>query len=96
VNSEGDAPCRGGCARGESDRIFGRLNWTSWDRRFGPLPNGSAFADLPRKGVPLESFYLSLHENWPSPMEGNCNGSYWADHSFPQSYRRAFVSAYKP
>ena len=56
-----------------------RLDWTAWDRRFGPLLDGSAFADLPRKGVPIECFYLPLHENWPSPMEGNYNGGYWAD-----------------
>ncbi len=70
-----------------------QLHWTSWDRRFGPLLDGSAFADLPRKGVPVECFYLPLHENWPSPMEGNYNGSYWADQAFPESYRKAFVSA---
>jgi hypothetical protein len=70
-----------------------RLEWMNWDRRFGPLLDGSAFADLPRKGVPVECFYLPLHENWPSPMEGNYNGDYWADHAFPESYRRAFVSA---
>ena len=65
----------------------------AWDRRFGPLLDGSAFADLPRKGVPVECFYLPLHENWPSPMEGNYNGSYWADQAFPESYRQAFVAA---
>jgi hypothetical protein len=69
------------------------LDWTSWDRRFGPLLDGSAFADLPRKNVPMEVFYLPLHENWPSPMEGNYNGSYWADRAFPESYRQAFVAA---
>ena len=58
-----------------------------------PLLDGSAFADLPRKGVPVEVFYLPLHENWPSPMEGNYNGDYWADRAFPESYRRAFVAA---
>ena len=69
------------------------LDWSAWDRRFGPLLDGSAFADLPRKGVPVECFYLPLHENWPSPMEGNYNGDYWADRAFPESYRRAFVAA---
>jgi hypothetical protein len=69
------------------------FDWSDWDRRFGPLLDGSAFADLPRKGVPVEVFYLPLHENWPSPMEGNYNGSYWADRAFPESYRRAFVAA---
>ncbi len=68
-----------------------RLDWTAWDKRFGPYFDGSAFADLPRKGVPLEGFYLPLFENWPTPMEGNYNGDYWADRAFPDSYRRNFV-----
>ncbi len=70
-----------------------KLDWSSWDRRFGPLLDGSAFSDLPRKNVPIEVFYLPLHENWPSPIEGNYNGDYWADHAFPESYRKAFVAA---
>jgi hypothetical protein len=70
-----------------------RLDWSAWDRRFGPYFDGSAFADLPRRGVPLEGFYLPLHEDWPSPMEGNYNGSYWADQAFSPSYRQAFVEA---
>ena len=45
--------------------------------------------------MPLEVFYLPLHENWPSPMEGHYNGDYWADRAFPDSYRRAFVAASK-
>ena len=44
-----------------------RLDWAAWDKRFGPYFDGSAFADLPRKGVPLEGFYLPLFENWPTP-----------------------------
>ena len=81
-----------GCARaGIATRLD--FDWSAWDRRFGPLLDGSAFADLPRKGVPVECFYLPLHENWPSPMEGNYNGDYWADRAFPESYRRAFVAA---
>ncbi|MHB1556522.1 MAG: hypothetical protein ACYC61_03460 [Isosphaeraceae bacterium] len=69
------------------------FDWTAWDRRFGPLLDGSAFGDLPRKGVPVEVFYLALHENWPTPMEGNYNGNYWADLAFSASYRQAFVTA---
>jgi Domain of unknown function (DUF4091) len=81
-----------GCApRWDGRRLA--LDWSDWDRRFGPLLDGSAFADLPRKGVPVDVFYLPLHENWPSPMEGNYNGNYWADRAFPESYRRAFVAA---
>jgi hypothetical protein len=81
-----------GCApRWDSKRLH--LEWAAWDRRFGPLLDGSAFSDLPRKNVPVECLYLPLHENWPSPMEGNFNGSYWADQAFPESYRQAFVAA---
>lgn len=69
----------------------GKLDWTDWDRRFGPYLDGSAFADLPRRGIPIECFYLPLHENWPSPIEGNYNGDYWADRAFTPGYRRAFV-----
>jgi hypothetical protein len=68
-----------------------RLDFKAWDERFGPYFDGSAFADLPRKGVPLERFYLPLFENWPTPMEGNYNGDYWADRAFPARYRAAFV-----
>jgi hypothetical protein len=71
------------------------LDFSAWDRRFGPLFDGSAFADLPRAGVPIEVFYLPLHENWPTTIEGNYNGDYWADRAFPAPYREAFVAASK-
>jgi hypothetical protein len=68
-----------------------RLSWDAWDKRFAPYLDGSAFADLPRRSVPLEGFYLPWHENWPEPIEGNYNGDYWADRAFTDSYRRALV-----
>jgi len=70
-----------------------KFDWTAWDRRFGPYFDGTAFADLPRHGVPQECFYLPLNENWPTPIEGNYNGDYWADRAFPKSYRDNFVEA---
>lgn len=70
-----------------------QLDWTAYDQRFGPYLDGSAFRDLPRAGVPLECFYLPLHENWPTPIEGNYNGDYWADRAFPAAYRADFVEA---
>jgi hypothetical protein len=79
-----------GCAPRWDGKSF---DWSEYDRRFGPLLDGSAFADLPRKGVPLEIFYLPLHENWPTPIEPNYNGSDWADQAFKPSYRAAFVAA---
>jgi hypothetical protein len=70
-----------------------KLDFAAWDKRFGPLFDGSAFADLPGRNVPIEGFYLPLNENWPTPIEGNYNGSYWADEAFPPAYKKAFVSA---
>ena len=72
-----------------------QLDWKAWDARFGKYFDGSAFSDLPRKNVPLNIFYLPLHENWPTPVEGNYLGGYWADRAFKPAYRQAFVEASK-
>jgi len=79
---------RAGCAPGI---VEGKLDWTDWDSRFGPYLDGSAFADLPRKGVPLTDFYLPLHENWPGSVFDHYNGGYWADSAFTPAYRQLFV-----
>ena len=71
----------------------GQLDWTAWDKRFGGLFTGKAFEDLPRGAVPIESFYLPMHENWPLPIDPNYNGSYWADQAFTPEYRDAWVSS---
>ena len=71
----------------------GQLHWESFDRRFSSLFTGQAFVDLPRGAVPIECFYLPMHENWPLPMETNYNGSYWADQAFPAEYREAWVAS---
>ena len=68
-----------------------KLDWADWDRHFSPYLDGSAFSDLPRKGIPVDSFYLPLHENWPGNVFKDYNGSYWADRAFPPDYREAFV-----
>jgi hypothetical protein len=43
-------------------------DWSSWDAQFGPYLDGSAFADLPRAGVPVSHFYLPFHEAWPADI----------------------------
>jgi len=43
-------------------------DWTAWDARYGPLLDGSAFADLPRSGVPVHSMYLPFCEGWPASI----------------------------
>jgi hypothetical protein len=82
----------GGVPEGLAPRWDGKkLDWSAWDRRFGPYFDGSAFADLPRRSVPIEGFYLPMFENWPDPIEPNYNGDYWADRAFTDRYRRDFV-----
>jgi hypothetical protein len=68
-----------------------KLDFADWDRRFGPLLDGRAFKDLPRGNVPVDGFYLPLHENWPSKINDSYNGSYWADEGFTAKYRERFV-----
>ncbi len=65
--------------------------WKEWDARFGPLLDGSAFADLPRSGVPLDAFYLPFNENWPAAIEEGFGGGYWAERALSEGYRERFV-----
>lgn len=51
-------------------------SWTNFDAHFAALLDGSAFADLPRAGVPIASMYLNFHENWPGPVSDYRWGSY--------------------
>ncbi len=74
----GDAapPIKG---KGKAARV---ADWTEFDRRFGPLFDGSAFKGTAREGAPLDHFYLTFHENWPAPMAGNYkwNVPKWEQH----------------
>jgi hypothetical protein len=74
---EGCVPSVSG--RGRQMRVS---DWSAWDRRFGPLFDGSAFRDTPREGIPLDHFYLALCEHHPTSMaEGyKWNSLRWEDH----------------
>ena len=43
-------------------------SWADFDAHFGPLLDGSAFADLPRASVPVTNIYLPFFENWPGDL----------------------------
>lgn len=43
-------------------------DWSAFDARHGRYFDGSAFADMPRRGVPLTHAYLPLHEGWPASI----------------------------
>ncbi len=57
-------------------------DWSAWDARFGPLFDGSAFADTPRAGIPIDHFYLPFMESYPTPMAAGYkwNDLKWEEH----------------
>jgi hypothetical protein len=72
----------------------GAFDWAAWDKAFGPLLDGSAFAGLPRAGEPVDVFYLPLCENWPVPIEKNYLKTYWIDRAFRPEYRQELSKAF--
>jgi hypothetical protein len=79
-----------GCAPAWDGRQF---DWSGYDQRFGPILDGSAFADLPRANVPVDTFYLPINEDWPLDVEEGFTSGYWADSAFTMEYRTQWVSA---
>lgn len=71
----------------------GTWDWSGFDAEFGPLLDGSAFADLPRGAVPVEAFYLLLNENWPMKHDDHFRGGYWIDDAFDEAYWEQFRTA---
>lgn len=74
----------------------GHFEWGKWDKKVGPLLDGSAFEDLPRKNEPVDVLHLPFNENWPVSVFENYAPSYWADEAFTARYqkelKKAFVS----
>ena len=66
-----------------------RLDWSAWDRRFGPLLRRLGLRRPAAQGRSRSSASTCrCYENWPTPIEGNYNGDYWADRAFTRAYRR--------
>ena len=70
------------------------FDWSAWDRRYASYFDGSAFADLPRGAVPIEAFYLPLHENFPADIfkhyRSKNDGNDWADEVLNYEYAEEF------
>ena len=70
------------------------FDWNDWDRRFGPLFDGSAFADSPRGATPIEAFYLPFFENFPANIfEEYDETARPVDAAFSDDYKASFRKA---
>jgi len=72
-------------------------SFAGFDRHFGPLLTGKAFADNPRAGVPVSAFYLPLYENWPVKLADGFAFDQSARHvdirgDFTREYADGFVA----
>ena len=72
-----------------------QFDWEKWDRTVGPLLDGTAFKDSPRKNEPVDVLYLPFNENWPVPLFDHYTPSYWADEAFSEAYRDRLQLAFK-
>lgn len=71
-----------------------RFDWESWDAKVGPLLDGSAFSHLPRKGRPVDIFYLPLNENWPVDIFSHYQPAYWPDDALDPAYGEKLKKAF--
>ena len=71
----------------------GSWDWTEWDRKWGPLLDGNAFANSRRGPVPIEAFYLPVNENWPMDHEKHFRGGYWIENAYDDEYWEEFRNA---
>jgi hypothetical protein len=71
----------------------GQWDWRAWDAEYGPLLDGSAFANTRRGPVPVEAFYLPLNENWPMDHERHFRGGYWIENAYDDGYWQEFRDA---
>jgi hypothetical protein len=77
-------------------------SWATFDERWGPYFDGSAFKGLPRDGVPMAHAYWPMHENWPLPIneyysyqgkpEDHWRDAPPPDQAFAEDYGKAFAA----
>ncbi len=70
------------------------LDFAEWDKQYAPILSGAAFANLPRKGEPVDVFYLPFNESWPMSIWDNFTKSYWPEDAFTPAYREGMQKAY--
>ncbi|MEY3175760.1 MAG: hypothetical protein RLZZ436_3674 [Planctomycetota bacterium] len=68
--------------------------WDDFAEAFGPVLDGSLFADSHRGAIPLPGFYLTFHESWPLNCRAHFNGNPDAELAFSDApqYSETFVN----
>jgi hypothetical protein len=81
---------------GDSLRV---ADWSAYDRRWGPLFDGTAFGDCFRKGVPLAHHYLPFGYNTPSDFKNFvCDPTippYWGKNPVYEAENLAFARQFE-
>ncbi len=72
----------------------GVVDWGPWVRQFGRLFDGSAFTDLPRKGEPVDVFYLPFNEDWPLKYYDYYTKSYWPEQALAPAFAQKLSQAF--
>jgi hypothetical protein len=67
-------------------------SFDNFDKHFGPLLDGRAFAKNPRAGVPVAALYLGIYENWPCALSEGFAFDQTATHA---DIRNDFTADYK-
>ncbi|MEI8243418.1 MAG: GDSL-type esterase/lipase family protein [bacterium] len=80
--------------KGKNMRV---ASFEQFDRCFGPLLNGTAFAKNPRAGVPVPALFLGIYENWPCTLADGFKFDQTAQHTdirndFTQDYKDGVVA----
>lgn len=80
--------------KGKDRRI---VSFEKFDRCYGPLLDGSAFADCPRKGVPVADITLPIFENFPCSLKDGFAFDPYGTHldirqDFTAEYAEGFVA----
>lgn len=74
--------------KGKDRRI---VSFEQFDRHYGPLLTGEAFADCPRKGVPVADVTLPIFENFPCTLK---DGFAWDPYGVHLDIRQDFTQDY--
>lgn len=70
------------------------FEWNEWDKEYAPILSGTAFGSMPRKGEPVDVFYLPFSESWPMSIWDAYTKSYWPETAFTEEYRSSMQKAY--